>query len=737
MKHHYWQIYFFLILLLGLGGCADQILDSASSDPTPSITAGEEAATATIAQFSTDAGRVPQPNDIILSSVNSTLRSAGASTLTGTAKTMPLRIPFSGALPNLYSDNGSLDSTVSLLYAQNILIFPEDNPSAVVSPLPTHDFAGTAVTGGTFKSVYQDSNGDLVLVPGGSTFTDNKTYIVAVKKALGDANGDDLEADILGDLLMGPNKIVENGKIVNTLIREKYKAESDGGLASATALEGVRSAYNGTIVAALKASNVISEYTDLALLYTFTTEEPASSAEQSAAASLLTAMTGNIGNSTTAFLVDPVWESATSLGAYAQGTALAPSTDNTSVTGADLKATLQAIFSAGGATVPMDNIDTVYKGYFPCLNFLADNGEDSVTGVTQWALDLQNRAASPGSDCPNSVTGMTGKIGVWVIKPASPTGVVIYQHGITSNKDTVFAIANTLAGYGMTTVAMDIWGHGERAYEDADADGTVENTLAQSYGDSGGLFMRPDNPVLTVGYMIQTQADLTRLNVLLQANPELQAAVGFTPNPSTIQFLGVSLGGIIGANLAATGQYPAGKFVLNVPGGDLSDIILNGEFGEQVRNTVAQSRGYDLSTKAGVYALNSTLLGVDFLASHATFSGSVDPLASANRTYPAQVLLQEMQGDSVVPNNNTAMLAQAMGLTNLEDGDTATDNASNPRTRWTLKTANYTGGTPGHGFLLDAATTATQQGQLQAACFLATGKIPDPSKTIDPLTCSN
>ncbi len=734
MKHRHWQISFFLTLLLGLGGCADQILDSASSDPTPSITAGEETSSVTVAQFSTDAGRVPQPNDLILNTVNQSLSSAGASELTGTSTSMPLRIPFSGALPSLYQDNGSINATNMAKYAQNILIFPSDNASAIVRPWPTQDFAGGSVTGGTFKAVYQDSNHDLVLVPGSSTFSGNKTYVVAIKKALTDANGDDLEADILGELLMGPNKIVENGKIVNTLIREKYKAESDGGLASATALEGVRSQYNGGLVAALQANSVISDYTDLAILYTFTTEEPASSAIQTATQSLLTAMAGNIGNTTTAFQADPVWESATTFGAYAQGVAATPATDNTSVAGADLKATLQTVLTAAGLTVPMDNIDKVYKGYVPCLNFL-----DNSTSATTWTLDLAGRAASPGSDCPNSVTGMTGKIGVWVFKPASSTQVVIYQHGITSNKDTVFAVANTLAGYGMTTVAVDIWGHGERAYEDANANGTLENTMAQSYADSGGLFMRPDNPTLTVGYMIQTQADLTRLNVLLQANPEMIAAVGMQPTTSTINFLGVSLGGIIGSNLAAVGPstFPANKFVLNVPGGDLSDIILNGAFGSVIRDKVAETYGYDTSTKAGEYALNTTLLGVDLLASHATFAGSVDPLYRANTTYPAQVLIQEMEGDTVVPNNNTALLAQAMGVTNLEDGDNATDNSSNPRTRWTLKTANYTGGTPGHGFLLDGATTATQQGQLQAACFLAMGKIPNPAATIAPLTCSN
>ncbi len=50
---------------------------------------------------------------------------------------------------------------------------------------------------------------------------------------------------------------------------------------------------------------------------------------------------------------------------------------------------------------------------------------------------------------------------------------------------------------------MDIWGHGERAYEDVNGNGDLAD-------DSGAAFMRPDNPALTVGYWIQTQFDLFR-----------------------------------------------------------------------------------------------------------------------------------------------------------------------------------------------------------------------------------
>ena len=105
--------------------------------------------------------------------------------------------------------------------------------------------------------------------------------------------------------------------------------------------------------------------------------------------------------------------------------------------------------------------------------------------------------------------------------PDNATGLVIFQHGITSNKDAVFAIANTLAGYGFATISTDMWGHGERTYEDTNTNGILAD-------DSGAAFLRPDNPSLTVGYFSQSQYDLFRLRDLLKYNNELTDLIGNT-----------------------------------------------------------------------------------------------------------------------------------------------------------------------------------------------------------------
>ncbi|MGB1834145.1 MAG: hypothetical protein ACPHP9_10695, partial [bacterium] len=99
-----------LLTAFALSGCAEQILDSASKDPAPTVTSGEESTANTIAKFSTSEGLAPQPSDVVLASVNAAL--PPESQLAGISRLMPIRIPFSGPLASLHHDNGSWNSTV-------------------------------------------------------------------------------------------------------------------------------------------------------------------------------------------------------------------------------------------------------------------------------------------------------------------------------------------------------------------------------------------------------------------------------------------------------------------------------------------------------------------------------------------------------------------------------------------------------------------------------------------------
>ena len=383
------------------------------------------------------------------------------------------------------------------------------------------------------------------------------------------------------------------------------------------------------------------------------------------------------------------------------------------------------------------------SGFYDCQNFLANAGsaENPV-----WTLDLINRAIAQGADCPHTMSAFQGKIQFWLAVPAITTGVVIYQHAITRSKDDFIAVANTFAGAGLATIAIDIWGHGTRTYEDGDGDGSVESTTltdATSPGDSGLRFIRPDDPFLSVGYVAQTLADMGQLTTLIKENSSLRDALGLMNTDDPTHFVGHSLGGIFGSMVAVildrlNGMEPPPfqRMVLNTPGGDITDIVLQSPaFGPAIEAAVAESLGLQNPSTE----LNAVLLGLELGTMHAAAAGNVEPLVFANRDTPASVLLQEIKGDAVIPNSNSELLARSMGLTKKRDGEGQVE-SSTTRVQWVFDPDNYStspdGNPAAHAFFIDGKTTATEKAQLQALCYLITGNILDPSDTINPPTCT-
>jgi pimeloyl-ACP methyl ester carboxylesterase len=694
-----------LLTAFALSGCAEQILDSASKDPAPTVTSGEENTPIAISKFSTTDGIAPQPTDLVLGVVNASLDEN--SQIDNVSALMPIRIPFSSPLADLYTKSGDWNDIMGAELAKNILIisvedFLKGNLAGVKIPLPTSE-------GGSFRAVhfeqdinYDNSTYDLVLLPEVDTFSSDTTYVVALKNSLKDASGNQIQADILADILIGPGPIEKDGKIVNTLVRELVKNEPDGGIGRARDLEGLRLKYSALAagLASLPVSNPfhINSYKDLALLFTFTTEVTVPSGDTTA---LLQAAQSNIASDNLS------WISLENL----SGSSTIPSDDPEN---------LLPLISQQSPDIPMTELSALNKGYVACQNLLIKTEKG-------WLLDLSNPSPSVNIDkCPNSNQAFNGKLGFWLAKPDNVSGIVVFQHGITASKDTMFAIMNTFAKHNFATVAIDAWGHGERTYEDSDGDGDLAD-------DSGLRFMRPDYPLLTLSYMVQTQFDIILFRTLLEANNEMYQAIGNTPGQTPIYFAGMSLGGIFGSNLANNiGTASSFKrFLLSAPGGDIADIILSGgSYGPTIKAAVAA----ELEDPS---ELNTAMLGLNLVATHTLFKGGVDPLVTTihpDASNSSEVLVQQITGDSVIPNANTELLSLAMGLTTLSDGDT---HQGTTRTRWVIDPSNYQGGTAGHSFLLDGKTEATLRTQQQAACFLATGKVLDPSKEINITTCTN
>ena len=694
-----------LLTAFTLSGCAEQILDSASKDPAPTATNGEESAANTIAKFNTSEGLAPQPSDVVLANVNAAL--PVESQLQGISRLMPIRIPFSAPLANLYDENGNWDALAGLNLAQNLLILNlTDSNAEAVLPMPTGG-------GGSFKVVYQDASNDLVLVPKADTLQSGTRYAVVVKTSLSDGRGNNISPDALTNILTNPSPIVVNGKIVNSLFDD---------LDTANGLEGLRTSY-APLVATLQALGQIETHNDLAQLFTFTTE-PEDPVVAAGTASLLSAVQANLANTSSASSDNVSWATSYPSNSITLGDQPVDlkSAVLTSLASPDTKILKDDV---AVASIPTDNVSVLYKGYFPCQNFLSQT-------TNGWELDLLNRAATPGTDCPNSNPALNGKIGFWLSVPNSVEGVVVFMPGITDVKEQVFTVMNTLASKNFATIVIDFWGHGDRTYEDVNGNGNLAD-------DSGAAFIRFDNPALSVGYFIQTQFDLFRLRTLLEANPRIVGAIGNTPTVTPVYYFGFSGAGMIGSNLIAN-NFPAKRFVLNNPGGDLIDILLSGDFGPGIREGVATASGFDTSTKDGQETLNSTMLGVELAAAHAVFKGGIDPLSSASLSNSDEILIQQILGDLTTPNSNTDLLSLAEGVTTYKDGDGASDNRT--RSRWIFNPSNYKSTTENtesvvHRSLVNWKTEATLRAQQQAVCFFATGKVLDPSKAINTTTCTN
>ena len=202
-----------------------------------------------------------------------------------------------------------------------------------------------------------------------------------------------------------------------------------------------------------------------------------------------------------------------------------------------------------------------------------------------------------------SKTDLNGKIGFWISNPATVDGIIIYLHGLEQNKEEMFAVMDTFASKNIVTVAIDIWGHGERTYLDANGNGSLDSN------DSLIITTRYDNPSLTAGYIIQTQFDLLRLRTLLEANLNIRTAiVGSVSEMPPIYFVGHSLGSFVGSNFANTG-FPIDGAVISSSGGDISDIGLNGNYRDDILGLIALGLGIDTTTKTGKELLIRKLNG--------------------------------------------------------------------------------------------------------------------------------
>lgn len=328
---------------------------------------------------------------------------------------------------------------------------------------------------------------------------------------------------------------------------------------------------------------------------------------------------------------------------------------------------------------------------------------------------------------------------------AFPSGlpVVIYVHGITSDRSTVVTLAHALAGQCVATVAIDLPLHG---VEPAGTFGALNvessplipfgalygaNAPRERFfndpGGSGAQFINLTNLVNTRDNLRQGVMDLLNLNASLDAlSDQLDAQNLGVLDTSSIKVVGASLGGMvatvmttvnqmaIGAEMQATfasNLKPISGLAASVAGTQLTQILLNSDtFGPVIRGGL-QAAGVVPGTtnfERFIYAAQSTVDSADPV----NFAATLEALG-------VPVLLQQVNGDTVVPNDapdlplaGTAGLIDLLGAVQSGPSMAPVNMAATPGV---VKMVNG-----GHGSLLDpsASLSVTTEMQTQVVSFV-------------------
>ena len=352
--------------------------------------------------------------------------------------------------------------------------------------------------------------------------------------------------------------------------------------------------------------------------------------------------------------------------------------------------------------------------------------------------------------------------------PATPNGkVIIFQHGITGQKEQVLAVAQALTGQGYAVVAIDLPLHGALK--------VPGHTTGSVWGQD---FMAVGAPLATRSNIQQAAFNLNRLEFTLRFGGF--AALGIVPPapPASleIKFAGISLGSIVGS------YYLAGNTTLATSGLPYTQTTLDSDMkgflsvpGGRTAYLIKNSPAFGPSVDAGLAAKGIVKDSPTYNNFFQATQSVVDPADPATMTTPlasglpsrlsGRIAIQEAVGDLVIPNENTRYLGNALGGREVlgaagsavapgfkqlgYDGTTPRIPATFmftlsgaspvPKTAAAAISAAATSPKEGyfqfdqtgvsHGFLLDPTNSAAATGyaQRQMVYFITTGLVVDPT----------
>ncbi|CDU15814.1 VolA/Pla-1 family phospholipase [Vibrio coralliirubri] len=262
----------------------------------------------------------------------------------------------------------------------------------------------------------------------------------------------------------------------------------------------------------------------------------------------------------------------------------------------------------------------------------------------------------------------------------TPSGVVIYQHGITTVKENAYAFAANLTAEGLAVIAIDHPIHGSRSL----AGGAIStNDNALYYLNLSALPVARDN-------IRQSALDVIGLRMALE-----KVGNDFTGTPlenvnasdTNVKFMGHSLGGITGFTSVATseiaGTHKFSSAVYANSGGHIAELLFASEtFGPEIKHNLAKQLNTTYKDSVATACATNNIEDGDcytafakgnptsaaaietelvaFKVAAQTLIDTVDPhslsntedLSSFSSNYPT--LLIQSQNDKTVPNTGIA-----------------------------------------------------------------------------------
>lgn len=351
-------------------------------------------------------------------------------------------------------------------------------------------------------------------------------------------------------------------------------------------------------------------------------------------------------------------------------------------------------------TTPHAHVGKVATGFYPSARFQThDPDGDGFLG--DFPLPPSFVTCAGGGTCEttderftrdgfgNPIVIDTPKIPFTIVVPsgAAPAGgwpIVIQQHGLGGQRDTVIAFAEQDAARGFASIGIDAASHGYRYFNctpsapcaqdvknfvggTAVPDGFIDNDFSLAGFGPGflsvnlGFFQGFHNFLGVRDNFRQTYADLLSLVRLIQGH-SIDGALGAPLDDARVFYMGHSLGGLMGSGFVPMSPDVKAALLNATGGGLVARLFLNSSIGAGALGLVNGVLGLDPANSVDQFAFLANLVQaiVDPADGINAASLLLDPGPGGGA--PRNVIQVEDFGDQVVPNPSNEAAAVAAGL---------------------------------------------------------------------------